>query len=75
MPAPASSPQQPTLVADWDARMPRVGAILDGPSDYITKALGTFEAPAVPVPAHVVTTSTAAPWRARPCSRRSHATA
>lgn len=35
--------------------MPRVGAILDGPSDYITKALGTFEAPAVPVPAHVVT--------------------
>lgn len=35
--------------------MPRVGAILDGPSDYITKALGTFEAPEVPVPAHVVT--------------------
>lgn len=55
MPAPASNPQQTTLVADWDARMPRVGAILDGPSDYITKALGTFEAPAVPVPAHVVT--------------------
>lgn len=55
MPAPASSPQQPTLVADWDARMPRVGAILDGPSDYITKALGTFEAPAVPMPARVVT--------------------
>lgn len=34
---------------------PRIGAILDGPSDYITKALGTFDAPAVPVPAHVVT--------------------
>lgn len=33
----------------------RVGAILDGPHDYITKALGTFEAPDVPVPAHVVT--------------------
>ncbi|MDE5641324.1 MAG: ribonuclease HII [Bifidobacterium castoris] len=33
----------------------RVGAILDGPNDYITKALGSFEAPLVPVPAHVVT--------------------
>lgn len=60
MPAPTASPRQPTLAADWDAldpaaRMPRVGAILDGPNDYITKALGTFEAPAVPVPAHVVT--------------------
>lgn len=33
----------------------RVGAILDGPHDYITKTLGTFEAPTVPVPAHVVT--------------------
>lgn len=60
MPTPPASPQQTTLAADWDeldpaARMPRVGAILDGPSDYITKALGTFEAPAVPVPAHVVT--------------------
>lgn len=33
----------------------RVGAILDGPSDYITKALNTFDAPAVPVPAHVIT--------------------
>ena len=33
----------------------RVGAILDGPNDYNTKALGTFEAPAVPVPAHVIT--------------------
>lgn len=27
----------------------RVGAILDGPSDYITKALDTFDAPAMPV--------------------------
>lgn len=33
----------------------RVGAVLDGPNDYITKALGSFEAPPVPVPAHVVT--------------------
>ena len=33
----------------------RVGAILDGPHDYITKALGTFDSPSVPVPAHVVT--------------------
>ncbi|NMM95162.1 ribonuclease HII [Bifidobacterium oedipodis] len=30
-----------------------VGAILDGPSDYITKALNTFDAPEVPVPAEV----------------------
>ncbi len=52
---PTQQTEQTTLDADWDARMPRVGAILDGPSDYITKALGTFEAPAVPVPAHVVT--------------------
>ena len=33
----------------------RVGAILDGPNDYITKALDTFDAPDVPVPAHVIT--------------------
>lgn len=33
----------------------RVGAILDGPSDYITKALGTFDAPDVPVSATVTT--------------------
>ncbi|NEG55110.1 ribonuclease HII [Bifidobacterium platyrrhinorum] len=33
----------------------RVGAILDGPSDYITKALNTFDAPDVPVPADVTT--------------------
>ena len=56
---PAAGVQEPTLAADWDAldpaRMPRVGAILDGPNDYITKALGTFEAPAVSMPAHVVT--------------------
>ena len=32
-----------------------IGAILDGPNDYITKALNTFDAPSVPVPAHVVT--------------------
>lgn len=53
--AAAEQTEQAMLAADWDARMPRVGAILDGPNDYITKALGTFEAPAVPVPAHVVT--------------------
>lgn len=35
--------------------LPRVGAILDGPHDYITKALGSFEAPEIPVPAHVIT--------------------
>lgn len=28
----------------------RVSGILDGPHDYITKALGSFDAPAVPVP-------------------------
>ena len=33
----------------------RVGAILDGPNDYITKALDTFDAPDVPIPAHVIT--------------------
>jgi ribonuclease HII len=33
----------------------RVGAILDGPNDYITKALNTFDAPDVPIAAHVVT--------------------
>ncbi|PLS24468.1 ribonuclease HII [Bifidobacterium imperatoris] len=33
----------------------RVGAILDGPSDYITKALDTFDAPDVPIPAAVTT--------------------
>ncbi|KAB7788162.1 ribonuclease HII [Bifidobacterium cebidarum] len=37
------------------ARPWRVGAILDGPNDYITKALGTFDAPDVPVPAAVTT--------------------
>lgn len=36
-------------------RSPRIGAILDGPSDYITKALDTFDAPDVPVPADVTT--------------------
>ena len=33
----------------------RVGGILDGPNDYITAALGTFDAPDVPVPAHIIT--------------------
>ena len=28
-------------------------AILDGPNDYITKALNTFDAPDVPIPADV----------------------
>ncbi len=29
--------------------------ILDGPSDYITKALNTFDAPDVPIPADITT--------------------
>lgn len=33
----------------------RVGAILDGPNDYITKALNTFDAPDLPIPADVTT--------------------
>lgn len=33
----------------------KIGAILDGPNDYITKALNTFDAPEVPVPANVTT--------------------
>ena len=33
----------------------KVGAILDGPNDYITKTLNTFDAPDVPVPAEVST--------------------
>ena len=41
-------------IAD-DGRPIRVGAILDGPNDYITKALNTFDAPDVPVPAEVST--------------------
>lgn len=31
----------------------KIGAILDGPDDYITKALNTFDAPDVPIPADV----------------------
>ena len=34
--------------AAQDAATMRVGAILDGPNDYITKALDTFDAPDVP---------------------------
>lgn len=34
---------------------PNIGAILDGPYDYITKTVGTFDAPVVPVVPHVVT--------------------
>ncbi|KFF30960.1 ribonuclease HII [Bifidobacterium bombi DSM 19703] len=33
----------------------RVGAILDGPNDYITKALDSFDAPEVPVLAQIMT--------------------
>lgn len=33
----------------------RVGAILDGPYDYISKALNTFDAPLLPVAAQVTT--------------------
>lgn len=38
-----------------DGKPVKVGAILDGPNDYITKALNTFDAPDVPVPADVAT--------------------
>ncbi|MBT1170812.1 ribonuclease HII [Bifidobacterium sp. SO4] len=43
------------ITASAPTRPIRVGAILDGPSDYITKALGTFDAPDVPIPAIVTT--------------------
>ncbi|MCO6558665.1 MAG: ribonuclease HII [Bifidobacterium sp.] len=33
----------------------RVGAILDGPNDYISKAVGTFDAPEVPIAPKVTT--------------------
>lgn len=35
--------------------LPKVAGILDGPSDYITKALNTFDAPDVPIPADITT--------------------
>lgn len=35
--------------------LPKVTGILDGPSDYITKALNTFDAPDVPIPADITT--------------------
>lgn len=38
-----------------DGKPVKVGAILDGPNDHITKALNTFDAPDVPVPAEVST--------------------
>lgn len=38
-----------------DGRPVKFWAILDGPNDYITKALNTFDAPDVPVPAEVST--------------------
>ncbi|WP_291526831.1 ribonuclease HII [Bifidobacterium sp. UBA744] len=38
-----------------DGPSPRVGAILDGPYDYITKAVSTFDAPAIPFAPHVRT--------------------
>ena len=37
-----------------DGKPVKVGAILDGPNDYITKALNTFDAPDVPVPAGII---------------------
>lgn len=33
----------------------RIGAILDGPNDYITKALDTFDAPLLAIPAEIIT--------------------
>lgn len=35
--------------------LPKVAGILDGPSDYITKALNTFDAPDVPIPSDITT--------------------
>ena len=35
--------------------LPKVAGILDGPSDYITKALNTFDAPDEPIPADITT--------------------
>lgn len=35
--------------------LPRVSAILDGPHDYITKTVNTFDAPALPAAPHVIT--------------------
>lgn len=35
--------------------LPKVAGILDGSSDYITKALNTFDAPDVPIPADITT--------------------
>ena len=35
--------------------LPKVAGILDGPSDYITKALNTFDAPDMPIPADITT--------------------
>lgn len=35
--------------------LPKVAGILDGPSDYITKALNTFDAPDVLIPADITT--------------------
>lgn len=35
--------------------LPKVAGILDGPSDYITKALNTFDVPDVPIPADITT--------------------
>lgn len=48
-------PGMTDAAGEADRRRVRVGAILDGPHDYITKTLGTFDAPDVPVPAHVTT--------------------
>jgi ribonuclease HII len=43
------------IVTGNSARRVRICAILDGPNDYISNALGTFEAPAVPIAARVTT--------------------
>ena len=46
---------RPAAAAGHKAAPVTVAGTLDGPNDYITKALSTFDAPAVPVPAHIVT--------------------
>ncbi|KFI49680.1 ribonuclease HII [Bifidobacterium biavatii] len=41
--------------ANGDQTAVRVAGILDGPNDYITKTLDTFDAPDVPAPARITT--------------------
>lgn len=75
----AEQTEQTTLVADWDAHMPRVGAILTARATTSPRRSARSRRRPCLCPRtssrRSRATSTAAPWRARPCSRRSHATA